>query len=218
MTEIETALTEDWDPVDRSWLLISVSSLRALRGEDVGDAVAEVERELVVHSDVQAGSILAAVQALAALAASDLAGARRHWHRSGDLMSGMLPVTRPRAARAALWARDAEGVREDLATLEATLFHGPSVDADLKTIRAGLAALEGRTGEALSGYREVLALWRDLGLAWDEALCGLDMVLLLGTGDPEVRAAAESSRATLVRLEAGLDHRPSRGSDGRVSG
>ena len=45
LTEIETALTEDWDPVDRSWLLIGVSSLRALRGEDVGDAVAEVERE-----------------------------------------------------------------------------------------------------------------------------------------------------------------------------
>jgi hypothetical protein len=44
--------------------------------------------------------------------------------------------------------------------------------------------------------------WRDLGLAWEEALCAIDMATLLDPGDPEVRAAAVAARETLVRLDA----------------
>jgi hypothetical protein len=176
--------------------------MRALRGLDVAEELAEVARELVTHSDVQAASNLAATEAMAAFAAGDLAEARRLWQRSGILMSGQSPVMLARAARAALWARDPAGALEDLAALEATRFHGPSVDADRSTMRAGVAALEERSGEALSSYREALHAWRDLGLAWDEALCGVDMALFLDASDPLVRAAADVSRATLTRLEA----------------
>lgn len=49
---------------------------------------------------------------------------------------------------------------------------------------------------------EALCAWRDLGLAWDEALCGLDMATFLDPADREVRAAAEAAREILVRLEA----------------
>jgi hypothetical protein len=51
-------------------------------------------------------------------------------------------------------------------------------------------------------YRDALREWRDLGLLWDEALCGLDMATLLDPADPEVRAAADAAREILVRLEA----------------
>ena len=71
-----------------------------------------------------------------------------------------------------------------------------------RTIRAGIAALDGRTAEALPVYREALRAWRDLGLAWDEALCELDMATLLDRSDPEVGAAAESAREIFVRLGA----------------
>jgi len=47
-----------------------------------------------------------------------------------------------------------------------------------------------------------LRSWRDLGLAWDEALAGVDMALLLDPTDPWVRANAEAAREILVRLEA----------------
>jgi hypothetical protein len=70
------------------------------------------------------------------------------------------------------------------------------------TLRAGLAALEGRAVDALGQYREVLRGWRDLGLAWDEALTGMDMAILLDPSEPEVRTAAESARQILVRLDA----------------
>ena len=94
------------------------------------------------------------------------------------------------------------GRPDDLAALDASGVHGPAVDADRKTIRAGIAALEGRPAEGMPLYREALRAWHDLDLAWDEALCGLDMATLLDPLEPEVRAAAGSAREILVRLGA----------------
>jgi len=127
--------------------------------------------------------------------------ARTCWHRASQI-DAQLPASMARAARAAYWADDASAVREDLAALDGSGFHGPAVGADRTSIRAGLAALEGRSADALALYREALRSWQDLGLAWDEALCGLDMTLHLDPTEPEVRAAALASREILVRLEA----------------
>jgi hypothetical protein len=93
-------------------------------------------------------------------------------------------------------------VQADLAALDATGFHGGVVEVRRTTIRAGLAALEGRTADALALYREALRGWRDLGLPWDEALTGIDMVTLLEPSEPEVRSAAESAHEILIRLGA----------------
>ncbi len=98
--------------------------------------------------------------------------------------------------------RDAEGARADLAAYEAIGGHGRAIKADRLSIRAGLAALDGRPAEALALYRDALRAWRDLGLAWDEALTAIDMATLLDPAEPEVRAAAEAARETLTRLRA----------------
>jgi len=74
--------------------------------------------------------------------------------------------------------------------------------SDRRALPAARAALDGRSADALPLYREALRAWRDLGLAWDEALCGIDMAILLEPSEPEVGAAAERSRETLVRLGA----------------
>ena len=65
-----------------------------------------------------------------------------------------------------------------------------------------MAALEGRPAGALASYREALRAWQGLGLAWDEALCAIDMATVLDPADPEVAAAVEMARSTLVRLGA----------------
>ena len=93
-------------------------------------------------------------------------------------------------------------VSADLAALDASGVHGPAVEADRRTIRAGIAALEGRSADALPLYREALRAWRELGLGWDEALCGLDMATLLDPADSEVRTAADAAREIIVRLGA----------------
>ena len=70
------------------------------------------------------------------------------------------------------------------------------------TVKAGIEALEGRSHSALVLYNKALRVWRDLGLAWDEALCGLDMAILLDPADVDAQAAAQSSRETFLRLGA----------------
>lgn len=84
------------------------------------------------------------------------------------------------------------------------------------TLRAGIAALEGRRGEAVAGYREAMRGWTQLGLAFDHAMAGLDMAVLLAPTEREmaeapasVEAAAETltrlgARPFLARLEAAL--------------
>ena len=108
----------------------------------------------------------------------------------------------PLAGRFAVLAHDAERARDAVGQLELDGISGPALAADVETILAGCDALEGDPGHAMARYRVAMADWRDLGLSWDEALCGLDMALLLDPADPEVQAAAGRAREIFTRLEA----------------
>jgi class 3 adenylate cyclase/tetratricopeptide (TPR) repeat protein len=200
--ELDAALADEYEPPDRVSLMWAAIPLWTLRGEPVDDHVAEMRRLVGDSGDPQVRAGLAVAVAFAALQADDLAGARSAWQRASSLVANELPVSLPRAARAALWAGDRAGAVEDLAALEGAWHHSAAVEADRRTIRAGIAALEGRPADALALYRDALRAWRDLGLVWDEALCGLDMATLLDPAEPEVRAAAASARETLSRLGA----------------
>jgi class 3 adenylate cyclase/tetratricopeptide (TPR) repeat protein len=202
LAELDSTLAEDLDGVDRLYILESSLSIRALRGDHDEDLIAEMESIVGTSDEPGTVSALWMARLFDAFGSGRLLDAREASHRAGDLVAEYLPLALALAARAALWMDDASGAAGDLAALDASGVHGPAVDADRKTIRAGIAALEGRSAEAIPIYREALRAWRDLGLAWDEALCGLDMATLLDPSEPEVRAAAESAREILVRLGA----------------
>jgi class 3 adenylate cyclase/tetratricopeptide (TPR) repeat protein len=202
LRELDAALAEEWDDVDRMWLLVAATPIRAFRGLAVADEVVEIEKLHGDRDDPQAAANVAMAAGLVAFTNASYDDARAFFHRSGAQATTFQVVTLPRAAHAALWVGDVEGARADLAAIDATGVHGPSVEADRRTIRAGIAAAERRTSEALVLYREALRAWRDLGLALDEALCGLDAVRILGVTEPEVRQIADSTREILVRLEA----------------
>src|SRR5439155_15162113 len=106
------------------------------------------------------------------------------------------------AAHVALWLGDHQAAAEQLAEIDAGGFRAPAVEARRVTIQAGLSAVGGRRGEALGLYRDALRRWRDLGLALDEGLCGIDMATLLDPDEPEVAAAIDSTREILIRLRA----------------
>ena len=89
----------------------------------------------------------------------------------------------------------------DLAQFDAVGAHGPAFGAYRQVAAAGVAALAGDTADALRGHRDGRAALRALGLRWDEALVGLDMIELL-PGEPEARTAAEEARAVMVELGA----------------
>ena len=115
------------------------------------------------------------------------------------------PLAYPLAARAALWAGDAGAARRITDTLAALTFWGPVLEADQTRMQAGLAALEGRSVEAIAGFREALRAYRGLGVAFDEAAAAVDLAVVLGPGDratPEVAGVLESAREVLTRLDA----------------
>jgi tetratricopeptide (TPR) repeat protein len=202
LVELDAALTEDLDDPRRVHLLANALIVRALRGEQVSEGMAELER---LTSDITDPDLLLQLvwaRATVALVAGLLAEARSAWRRAASLSASQAPVALYEAGRSALWARDTVAAREDLAALDATGFHGRVVEARRTTLRAGLAALEVDRVEALSLYRDALRSWRDLRLPWDEALTGVTMATLLDPTEPEVRVAVDSTREILVRLRA----------------
>ncbi len=173
-----------------------------MRGEPTGELIAEIDRLTPAGSEPAIPSSREAAIGDEAFGSGKLAVARQAWHRVAELSPMNATDSMARGARAALWLRDGSAARADLEGITAAAVHGAVVDADKLTVRAGLAALEGRGSEALALYREALSTWRHLGSVWDEALCGLDMALLLDPSEPDVHAAAVTAREILVHLGA----------------
>jgi class 3 adenylate cyclase/tetratricopeptide (TPR) repeat protein len=197
---VEAELAEDLEPSDRSELLVWIAWLRAFTGDATDDVLAEIDELNAGATDLyrRLGSTWA--RAPTAFVAGRFREAHDDWRTVIDAFES--PADLPIAARAALWAGDADLARDDLAKFDAAGVHGPPLEADRATMRAGIAALEGRSVDALGLYREALRTWRDLGMAWDEGQTGLDMATFLDPSEPEVRAAADAAREIFTRLGA----------------
>src|SRR3954471_2217636 len=138
----------------------------------------------------------------AALSAGDLQSAQAEM----EAISAFDPSNRPefcyRAGRPALWSGNLEDARRLADAADEAGGFGPLVAARRHTSRAGIAALEGRTADALSLYRDALRGWRSVHAVWDEALTGIDMATVLDPSEPDVAAAIKSTREILERLGA----------------
>ena len=62
--------------------------------------------------------------------------------------------------------------------------------------------MEGRHAETVSGFREAIQRFRELGVFFNMAQAGLAFGLAVGPSDPEARAAAEEAREIFARLKA----------------
>jgi tetratricopeptide (TPR) repeat protein len=202
LAEMGAALAEELGLGDRIWLSSNALIVRACRGEDVSAELAELDRLAAEHGDEEMSIPILDTNANAALAAGRLQEARGYWIRATELTTTYSAMSFYQAARPALWEGRLDQVTADLAAIDATGIHGRVIDVRRTTVRAGIAALEGRTAEAVAGYREAIRAWHELGMTWDEALTGLDMATVLDPSDPHVRAVAQSTREILVRLGA----------------
>ena len=172
----------------------------ARRGD--GDAIDLVFVEEPAIEDHDTGSIRHDMRGWIAFAEGRFKEASEAWLVMASMSALNAPYVLPRAAQAAIMAGDRAGATQALERLDATGAHGRALEVDRTAIRAGLAALDGGTAEAVAGYRAALAGWRELGLPWDEAITSLAFVRLVGTQDPEARAAVRSARVILERLRA----------------
>jgi class 3 adenylate cyclase/tetratricopeptide (TPR) repeat protein len=106
------------------------------------------------------------------------------------------------AARTALWAKDPERAESASRALDQTVRRGAFIDCKRQLAGAGLAVLEGRRAEGLALYQEGFRTLRELGAVFQLALAELDLIVLVGGDDPQVRSAAEEAREIFTRLGA----------------
>ena len=200
--EAEALLADEFDPMDRAQILFTRFQVQGLRGIPRPEDRTEIEQVLADRSDPQSLGALDDVHGIAALLEGRHADSFRDFSRLAAVDPLNAPYALPLAGRAAVWNLSAADAATALRALDATGVHRPALEASRMTLRAGLAALEGQPADALALYREALNGWRDLGLVWDEALCGIDMATVLDPSTAEVRAAADQARKILVSLGA----------------
>jgi len=204
------ALLADWlsNEIDGQFyleLFVDRAIVTAVRGADPAADLADADRLLPGLSDTQYASYVHWARAWASLCAGRL-GDAVDWATTAVVATSYFgPLASPVAARAALWTGDVPAAAEAAGRIEASVYRGQALGLDLATIRAGIAALEGRRTDAIAGYRDVLRGWRAAGLAFDEALAAVDMATVLAPSEremPEASAAIDEARATLTRLGA----------------
>ena len=198
----DALLEEDLDPAGRLWLLSNNVILHAARGDDVRSGLAELDALVAAANEPELTAASMDSHANVALAAGDLKGAAAAWRATVPGSGELVGWAHYQAGRCELWLGDIEAARKDLERIETSGFQGPAIDARLMTLRAGMAALEGRSAEAAAQYERAIAAWHAIRLRWDEALTGMDMVTLLDPTDPRVQRVADQTRQMLVELRA----------------
>jgi class 3 adenylate cyclase len=202
-----SALLEEWISMEISGnfaleLYVDRAVLTALRGGDPAADIARAATMVAEVKDLQYDSYLRWARAWAAMAAGRLKEAREEAVLAARSSGFFSPISLPVAARASLWEGDPAGAGAILADLVSSGYRGQAVDLDLATLRAGVAALEGRRAESVAAYREAIRGWRQMGLAFDESLAVLDMAILLDPVEPDLRALVDTARESLRQLGA----------------
>jgi len=200
VAQLEAALPEETDPMARGAALSALRQIRTYRGLDTSALDEEIEP---LAAAVEAGPAFRALtQAYDSLVSGDLGVALSSATTYAELWPQGDVEGWSVATRAALWAKDPSTARDRLARFERLRAHGRAVHMTSLTFSAGIAALEGRTSEAISQYHDALQGWAELGLPWDQALAGIDMAMTLGPDEPAVAAAATTTRTILESLGA----------------
>ncbi len=173
----------------------------ALRGEDIREGLARFEPAVQEMADPQMSGSHELIAAWACFLAGDLGEAYQTAMRAHSVSSFISPVALPLGARAAVRLRDGSRLRTAAEALEASGAHGQAVDADRVTVEAALAALAGDREVSIRRYHEAIERWRELGLAWDLALCQTDYGFL-HPDEPDAGQQLNESRATMERLRS----------------
>ena len=180
--------------------------LLACRDEASAEDVQRVGEVLQELNDPQVDQVWEQVQAGVALAegrlvdsyAHELAGLAKSV--AGGPTEEIDLSYRDNALRCALWQRDPALARAELALL--SVGRSPLVTALAREAEAAIAAMEGRTADAVAAFRDAARRQADIGNHFARALCQLTMVILLGPAVPEALEAAEEARSMFTELRA----------------
>jgi len=200
IARLEAALEDSPEAGDRERLIVVLAYLRATRGPLDDGALADVARIAREAADPLGRSWAVITQAEYALAQGELRQAHDLAIEAGTIAPSFDGYCQEVAFRAALWLGDAGLARAAAEHVHASPFSGRVSTASRRTVDAGIAAFEGRTGEAVAGYLTAIRELADLAQEFDLARTTLDAVTMLGTSDPGLATAAVTARAAFERL------------------
>ena len=183
---------------DRLRLRILLSLTETARGENLEGILAEITELVGESTEPDDLFTLYMARGNAALVTGDHEAAYRNALLARDLMSQNPEVPLGLALRAAIWARDLDRVRH-ATELRAEVPAGAFGWAEIVRARAAVAALEGRTAEAVNGFLDARARVERLEQHFEAATYAIDAAILL-PDQPEVRAWAADVRPLLEEL------------------
>ena len=202
LAEIEALLPYAGGLGDEADLRTSSAWLETARGGDCADALVAAEANAAQSTNPAADANLAFLRADLALVRGDLDEAYVQAMRAAEFrqQQGIYLVY---AGRAALWARDIERARVVAERLDVMPDAASAlVMAQRAAVRAGVAALEGRRDEAITGYRDALRRFEAIESHFPRALVAVDFLVLLGPDEPAAVAAAQEARIVFDRVGA----------------
>jgi class 3 adenylate cyclase/tetratricopeptide (TPR) repeat protein len=185
---------------DRTRLRILLSLHETARGENTEQLLVDLAEFVGDSTEPDDLFALYLARGTVALVNGDTESAFRNAMAVVDLDTQNPEIAMLLAVRAAIWSRDLERTRR-VAALRADVPSGAFGKAEIAHAAAAVAALEGRTSEALAGFRNVRATLGRLEQHFDAALRAVDAAVLL-PDEPEVRAWADEVRPILESLRA----------------
>jgi class 3 adenylate cyclase/tetratricopeptide (TPR) repeat protein len=180
-----------------SWLI------RAPRGEDGSEMLRRLEALAVQTGEVGDRATVSAISGQLAFSAGDDARARDLFVHAANEYPSLMGVWLVEAANAAAWAGDLDALRQVRDRLDGFgQASAPWFRAWRAVASAAVAAMEGEPVEATARYRDALRQLAALGVWFDRARAASQAVLLVGTADGEIAAAAGEAKVLFERLGA----------------
>ena len=201
--ELEAAALEDDADINDMIRQSAIAFFRAYRSELSAADVEALKSRFVGLEDRDTAAGIHDIEGAMAFTAGRYDDAVRSWIANADASDLNAPYSLPKAGVAAIIGGDATMAEATLARLAGLGARGRAIEADMAAIRAGVAALKGDAGTAVSGFRAAREAFRDLGLVWDVALLGLSAGTRLGTVDVEVRGWVQEAAGTFGKLRTG---------------
>jgi tetratricopeptide (TPR) repeat protein len=203
---IRAGLDEAASDEERITLLSFLVQVLVEGGVNADVEIDEVERWLAAHVEVESSlaPLASGMRAARSLQRGDLAAAASGLLEGGRLDPYNAVASFSETTLLALLARDRGRARAGVDALRATGSHAAIALLMARAGEAGIAALDGGADTARAGLLAAYGDLREVGAARKQALTGLALAALLGSGDPQVRVAIDESRQLLESMGAGL--------------
>jgi tetratricopeptide (TPR) repeat protein len=175
---------------DRLFAQANLLNALVVTGGDYESLYSEFETSMASEQDPNVLNNIHAIRAQIGLVKGRFAEAHAAALEAARLSPFNAPTAISLAAHAAAWARDPVLLAQAHEAHIATRAHGGAIDLRRAAMSAGMAALDGRIDEAMSGLRAAMAGLRSLGSLAEEAMTGIDAAALAGNQlEPELLAA-----------------------------